>query len=143
MDIKMTISFLFFLPTPTVLKIQILVASCKALAANSDCMMGGFQANDEGCVVAGTSEGSTQQFYAVLASGRCWDVSVVHFRLTSSCVFFAGTAQVALSSFAKATSRIILSCLNAPWSSATRWKRQDWSSNKLETSGTVLVQSFS
>lgn len=29
----------------------------KALAANSDCMMGGFQANDEGCVVAGTSEG--------------------------------------------------------------------------------------
>eukprot|EP00435_Cladocopium_sp_Y103_P027025 s2000_g6.t1 len=29
----------------------------KALAANSDCMMGGFQANDEGCVAAGTSEG--------------------------------------------------------------------------------------
>jgi hypothetical protein len=63
MDIKMTISFLLFTPTPTVLKIQILVASCKALAANSDCMMGGFQANDEGCVVAGTSEGSTQQFW--------------------------------------------------------------------------------
>eukprot|EP00438_Fugacium_kawagutii_P001194 Skav225226 [mRNA] locus=scaffold2946:11392:33302:+ [translate_table: standard] len=32
-------------------------ASCRALAVNSGCMMGAFQANDEGCVVAGTSEG--------------------------------------------------------------------------------------
>lgn len=30
---------------------------CQALAANSACMMGAFQANAEGCVVAGTSEG--------------------------------------------------------------------------------------
>ena len=33
---------------------------CQALAANSACMMGAFQANAEGCVVAGTSEGEQQ-----------------------------------------------------------------------------------
>ena len=36
------------------------MVSRKALAANSDCMMGGFEANDEGCVVAGTSEGPSE-----------------------------------------------------------------------------------
>lgn len=40
--------------------------SFQALAVNSGCMMGAFQANDEGCVVAGTSEGTPTELFSVL-----------------------------------------------------------------------------
>ena len=40
---------------------------CQALAANSACMMGAFQANAEGCVVAGTSEGEQMLQYPTAA----------------------------------------------------------------------------
>lgn len=50
---------MMFIESPANLELLGLLL-CQALAANSACMMGAFQANAEGCVVAGTSEGEQQ-----------------------------------------------------------------------------------